>query len=185
MKGTDSGIVLVVIFLLLGVTVNAEQHVQVDGTTVKLICPAGADGSGVDSWHHEGKQLDAPPGSKTFNITDYTESNDGKYECKQKAGSHWFYLRIKICEGCIDLNTETMIGIICGDLLVTILVAGSVYGFAKRRGAASKDFRHQKFEPDGIPSSRGSNMTSAHQQSDYAPIKSGQRAVYDKLQRKV
>ncbi|XP_067910295.1 T-cell surface glycoprotein CD3 epsilon chain-like isoform X2 [Heterodontus francisci] len=170
MKGTDSGIVLVVIFLLLGVTVNAEQHVQVDGTTVKLICPAGADGSGVDSWHHEGKQLDAPPGSKTFNITDYTESNDGKYE---------------FCEGCIDLNTETMIGIICGDLLVTILVAGSVYGFAKRRGAASKDFRHQKFEPDGIPSSRGSNMTSAHQQSDYAPIKSGQRAVYDKLQRKV
>ncbi|XP_041030359.1 T-cell surface glycoprotein CD3 epsilon chain-like [Carcharodon carcharias] len=187
MKGTHTGIVLVVVSLLLvtGSKGDTQEWVKVDGTTVTLIC--SSEENPVTWWkinEKDGSRNVINNKENIYNISDYTMSKDGTYECKGK-GEHVFkfYLRVKVCVGCFDLNTGTVIGIICGDLLVTFLVALSVYCFAKRKGAASKDYRHQQIGAQDLPLGRGSNIAPSHQQSEYAPIKSGQRDLYDKLHR--
>ncbi|XP_038635665.1 TYRO protein tyrosine kinase-binding protein isoform X2 [Scyliorhinus canicula] len=46
-----------------------------------------------------------------------------------------------------------------------------------------KDYRHEQLGAQNVPLGRGPNIAASHQQSEYAPIKSGQRDLYDKLQR--
>ncbi|XP_078415349.1 T-cell surface glycoprotein CD3 epsilon chain-like [Cetorhinus maximus] len=192
MKGTHSGIVLVVVSLFL-VTVSkrdTQEWVRVERTNVILTC--NINGSSTVSWskisEKDGTTTKIPSqDDKAYNISDYSTSNDGLYQCAENGKTNptkvKFYLRVKVCDGCLDLDTGTVIGIICGDLLVTFLVALSVYCFAKRKAAASKDYRHQQIGAQDLPLVRGSNTAPLQQHSEYAPIKSGQRDLYDKLHR--
>uniref|UniRef100_UPI00398F0AEA T-cell surface glycoprotein CD3 epsilon chain-like n=1 Tax=Pristiophorus japonicus TaxID=55135 RepID=UPI00398F0AEA len=177
---TYSGILSPTILLLLGVTASAAmEQVNVEGTTVTLLCPLPGPSY---TWTTNDKN--EVPGDQTFSIHNYTEEKNGKYRCKSgNDDPYQFYIRAKVCEHCIDLNTGTVIGIICGDLILTLLVAGSVYWFARRQGAASKDFRGRPHKADEIPFTRPADMISPHQNPHYAPIKGGQRDVYDKLNR--
>ncbi|XP_038635664.1 TYRO protein tyrosine kinase-binding protein isoform X1 [Scyliorhinus canicula] len=177
---------LVTISLLFGVTAaEAEGKVTIDGTSVILHCPQIFKADSI-SWYKidkDGNEKVEGGNGYEFTILDYSESDDGGYGCKDAASKYKFYIKVKVCKGCIELNTGTVIGIISGDLLVTFLVALSVYCFAKRKGTASKDYRHEQLGAQNVPLGRGPNIAASHQQSEYAPIKSGQRDLYDKLQR--
>ncbi|XP_051896028.1 T-cell surface glycoprotein CD3 epsilon chain-like [Pristis pectinata] len=175
MLWTYSGIVIAATLLLQGVAAQTDLvKVDVKNSSVTLTCPGSTD----VKWYRRG-QLTSH--NQDYTVQDFTHHNNGAYYCEAGSSKYNFYIRVKVCRDCIELSTGMVIGIICGDLLFTLLVAGLVYWFAKRKGAASKDFR--PFEPDVFPPSRPPHMSAAHQ-TEYAPIKSGQREVYDKLQRR-
>lgn len=177
-----SGIVIAATLQWLGVAAQTDPaSVTVAGTTVTLTCPL-VEPNKLE-WFKKAKSgtdTDLQSVETKYDISDFTDSNNGEYYCKDGPSTYSFYIRAKVCESCIELNTGLVIGIICGDLFFTLLVAGLVYWFAKQRGAAAKDFR--PLEP-AYPPSRPPPTAAAHQ-SEYAPIKSGQRDVYDKLQRR-
>ncbi|XP_072342410.1 T-cell surface glycoprotein CD3 epsilon chain-like [Scyliorhinus torazame] len=178
---------LVTISLLFGVTAVAADKVTIDGTSVTLHCPEHLKSDSI-SWYKIDKDGNEKPAGlidnrPEYKVDDYSESDDGEYVCKAGQSQYKFYIKVKVCEGCIELNTGTVIGIISGDLLVTFLVALSVYCFAKRKRTASKDYRQPQLGAQSVPLGRGSNVAASQQQSEYAPIKSGQRDLYDKLQR--
>ncbi|XP_032905618.1 T-cell surface glycoprotein CD3 epsilon chain isoform X2 [Amblyraja radiata] len=176
-----SGIVIAATLQWLGVAAQTDPYVTVAGTTVTLICPL-VEGKKRE-WFKKlksGTDSDLQSEESNYVIKEFTDSNNGEYYCKDGAATYSFYIRAKVCQGCIELNTGLVIGIICGDLFFTLLVAGLVYWFAKQRGAIAKDFR--PLEP-AYPPSRPPPTAPANQ-SEYAPIKSGQRDVYDKLQRR-
>ncbi|XP_078055348.1 T-cell surface glycoprotein CD3 epsilon chain-like isoform X2 [Mustelus asterias] len=150
------------------------------GTTIILTCPFDK----VELWGHPDKadKSKISEEGQSYRIQDYSESDNGQYFCNSESGKYIFYVRAKVCKDCIELNAGTVIGIICGDLVVTFLVALSVYCFAKRR-AVTKEYRNQQLGDPDVPMGRGTNIAASHQQSDYAPIKSGQRDLYDRLKR--
>ncbi|XP_078282843.1 T-cell surface glycoprotein CD3 epsilon chain-like [Rhinoraja longicauda] len=176
------GIVFAVTFQWLGVAAETASRVKVEGTTVTLTCPLPKSPS--PEWFKTQKPGTKPnsiDSGSVYVIEEFSDSNNGEYYCKNVNSKYSFYIRAKVCQGCIELNPSVVIGIICGDLFFTLLVAGLVYWFAKQRGATAKDFRPR--EPGDFPPSRPPHAAAAHQ-SEYAPIKGGQRDVYDKLQRR-
>ncbi|XP_069750714.1 T-cell surface glycoprotein CD3 epsilon chain [Narcine bancroftii] len=172
-----SGIAAAAILMLLGVAASAEHNVRVEKTTVILVCPF--DSSKSYEWYKSPDTVLKSDHENEYSIFDFTNSNNGEYHCKNEQSKYSFYIQAKVCSDCIDLSTGMVIAIICGDLFFTLLVSGLVYYFAKQRGASSKDFRQLD---NDFPPHRPPHMTPAHQ-TEYAPIKSGQRDVYDKLQR--
>ncbi|XP_072094397.1 T-cell surface glycoprotein CD3 epsilon chain-like [Mobula birostris] len=181
MLWTFTGIVLTATLLLQGGEAQANKgRVKVEADSVILTCPLLS----TITWFrktkgNEDSKIDT--NDENYRIQNFGEQHNGKYYCKNSTSKYYFYIRARVCADCIELDTGVVIGIICGDLALTLIVAGLVYWFAKRRGPSSKDFR--SLGADDFPPSRPPHMTSAHQ-AEYAPIKSGQREVYDKLQKR-
>ncbi|XP_062894840.1 T-cell surface glycoprotein CD3 epsilon chain-like [Mobula hypostoma] len=181
MLWTFTEIVLTATLLLQGGEAQAnEELVKVEADSVTLTCPF----SQPVTWFRKRKDkepLTKDTNDKKYTIENFNDHHNGKYYCDDGSSKYYFYIRARVCADCIELDTGMVIGIICGDLALTLIVAGLVYWFAKRRGPSSKDFR--SLGTDDFPPSRPPHMTSAHQ-AEYAPIKSGQREVYDKLQKR-
>ncbi|XP_048418200.1 T-cell surface glycoprotein CD3 epsilon chain-like [Stegostoma tigrinum] len=160
---------------------GSSELITYDEKEVTLNCPFNFSKT---SWHRWNTGQKEPIRSgPTHQLLFHRGIAQDHVYCEHEGKKHHFYINMKVCKDCINLDTGTVIGIICGDMLFTLLVVMGVYCFAKKRGGNSKEFRHPQFEPMETPAGRSANVTASHQQSHYAPIKSGQRDVYDKLQR--
>ncbi|XP_059813014.1 T-cell surface glycoprotein CD3 epsilon chain-like isoform X2 [Hypanus sabinus] len=162
-----------------GVEAQTNELVEIKGNSVILKCPMEKQISWFKKQLTGFESIDGASGQQ-YQIDNFGDHDNGEYYCSSSSINYNFYIRAKVCDDCIELGTGMVIGIICGDLAFTLGVAGLVYWFAKRRGPSAKDFR--SLNPDDFPPSRPP-MTSAHQ-AEYAPIKGGQREVYDKLQKR-
>ncbi|XP_072885608.1 T-cell surface glycoprotein CD3 epsilon chain-like [Hemitrygon akajei] len=180
MLWTYIGMVLAATLLLQGVEAQTEERVSIGVDSVILMCPMQKNIKWFKKEQTKFKTIDRMT-EQEYKIENFGEKDNGEYHCADDSTNYYFYIRAKICADCIELGTGMVIGIICGDLAFTLMVAGLVYWFAKRRGPSAKDFR--SLDPDDFPPSRPPHVTSAHQ-AEYAPIKSGQREVYDKLQKR-
>ncbi|XP_072449640.1 T-cell surface glycoprotein CD3 epsilon chain-like [Chiloscyllium punctatum] len=178
MQGQCSITVLAVVILLFGISEGEHDSVTVNENSVTLTCPLDEP----VSWY-EGTSTSELGKEKSHTLSANNGISKGYFRCEANNKKSYFYVNVRVCGDCIDLGMGTVIGIICGDLLFTLLVVMGVYCFAKKRGGHSKEFRHPQFEPMETPGGRSTNTPASHEQSHYAPIKSGQRDVYDKLQR--
>ncbi|XP_020378217.2 T-cell surface glycoprotein CD3 epsilon chain-like [Rhincodon typus] len=159
---------------------SAHEYMTHNENEVTLNCPLNDP---KISWKDTNDQRVSTDDDRTLKLVFRNGIVESHVYCESDEEKYHFYINMKVCKDCINLDPGTVIGIICGDMLFTLLVVMGVYCFAKKRGGNSKEFRHPQFEPMETPAGRSANVTASHQQSHYAPIKSGQRDVYDKLQR--
>ncbi|KAK2881761.1 hypothetical protein Q8A67_019029 [Cirrhinus molitorella] len=120
-------------FLLFAAAVNPAQgqDITIKDNSVMMTCPGGDDGKVI--WTKNNKELE-----KQTNQTYDAEAEQGKgtveglFTCQYENTKHVFYLKVKVCEGCYELNGLKAWGIITGDLLLTGGVILIVYLFANK-----------------------------------------------------
>uniref|UniRef100_A0A6J0TML8 T-cell surface glycoprotein CD3 epsilon chain isoform X1 n=1 Tax=Pogona vitticeps TaxID=103695 RepID=A0A6J0TML8_9SAUR len=95
------------------------------------------------------------------------------YVCNSVKATHKIYLKVKVCEGCVDLGLGLVAGVIVSDLLVTLGVLILVYFCSRSRTTIFK--REAK---KGQPKGQKVDSPPPVPNPDYEPIRKGQREVY-------
>ncbi|KAL1260380.1 hypothetical protein QQF64_008207 [Cirrhinus molitorella] len=123
-------------FLLFAAAVNPAQgqDITITENSVIMTCSEGDHGEvtwtkGTDSINNLTYEAKAEQATGTV---------EGLFTCQYKKADsaenikHVFYLKVKVCEGCYELNGLKAWGIIMGDLLLTGGVILIVYLFANK-----------------------------------------------------
>ncbi|XP_047017380.1 T-cell surface glycoprotein CD3 epsilon chain isoform X2 [Ictalurus punctatus] len=151
MKGCQ--MIYVFFFFAVAITVVAGQSdVSISGTTVTLTCPA--DPEDTIQWfkYAQTDPLSLPAETNTYSISNYTDKSDGFYYCSYGAESkkHHFYIKAKVCEGCVDMDMIVAFGVVFADVLITLGIVAIVYFCAKNKaGTAAPQRATQSRQPRG------------------------------------
>ncbi|KAL4647302.1 T-cell surface glycoprotein CD3 gamma chain-like isoform X1 [Arapaima gigas] len=136
---------------------------------IKLIC--------------KGKNWIDPNGLELSNNTltlQYADEHSGEYKCANSSNEDGekIFVKFRTCDNCIKLETSTLMGIVSGDVLVTILIGMAVYFIASQPS------------PRSYSNSKASDRQTllAHQGNQandlYTPLTHGNSEQYSELQRK-
>ncbi|XP_007229632.3 T-cell surface glycoprotein CD3 epsilon chain-like [Astyanax mexicanus] len=70
-------------------------------------------------------------------IEDYTE-DESLYYCQKKGDTvkHFFYVKAKVCKGCVEMNKGLVIAAMFGDILFTLGVILVIYACAKKKNSS-------------------------------------------------
>ncbi|XP_058865572.1 T-cell surface glycoprotein CD3 epsilon chain isoform X1 [Acipenser ruthenus] len=154
--------------------------VDVSGTSVTLTCPLTGTVSdpGSTTWQYkeEEKKIPDTDGKTQITLQTYNSTNNGLYKCSNGNDHYHFYVKVKVCESCVEVEVVPMIGIIFADLLVTAGVAILVYYWAQNRKGASA------MAPAARPGRQ--NRAPPVPNPDYEPIRTGNREVYSGLNKR-
>ncbi|XP_072547503.1 T-cell surface glycoprotein CD3 epsilon chain-like [Salminus brasiliensis] len=126
MKGSEV-ICLLVLFAVASTTENIGfldhiDYVSISDTAVTLLCPM-EDGK-VD-----------PNNLNNTEFTSYTDQNNGLHFCNRGSEKFYFYTKLKVCKGCVEMGTGLVLTMMIGDILLTAGVILIVYVCAKRKAA--------------------------------------------------
>uniref|UniRef100_V9L8Q5 T-cell surface glycoprotein CD3 epsilon chain-like protein n=1 Tax=Callorhinchus milii TaxID=7868 RepID=V9L8Q5_CALMI len=171
--------------LLASNCVNAEEQVQIDGTTVTLSCPLGL--SDTITWYKDNKKIENVNQLK-YEINNYNVKDVAYYRCENQETpkkNYKFYLKLKVCANCVELSLGVTVAIIAGDLLFTGAVALGVYCFTNRKGSGPRDFVRKGMDSGGSgPPRRSGTIAPIVPEPDYAPLNPGRRDIYDRPHQK-
>ncbi|XP_053503548.1 T-cell surface glycoprotein CD3 epsilon chain isoform X1 [Ictalurus furcatus] len=149
MKGCQ--MIYVFFFFTVAITVVAGQSdVSISGTTVTLTCPA--DQEEDVQWYKYGEDSPVEKGRNIYSITPYTDKSGGFYYCSYEAESktHHFYIKAKVCEGCVDMDMIVAFGVVFADVMITLGIVAIVYFCAKNKaGTAAPQRATQPRQPRG------------------------------------
>lgn len=144
----------VLIFLLAGfAATTAQMHstesVLIYGTTVELKCPEGDE---EITWQEKDKSPTEGQDA-TYIINGYTDEKDGLYTCESKILNkrYKFYIKAVVCENCYELDMTLAIGVIIGDVLVTLGVVLIVYLCARQKSDTIPPQRATRQQARGPP----------------------------------
>ncbi|XP_049322966.1 T-cell surface glycoprotein CD3 epsilon chain [Astyanax mexicanus] len=124
-----NGCELTCLFVLIAfpLAVANPGNIEISGTKVTLTSPEKG------TWYKGNEEL----GNEfTYTINNYTEGDNGLYECKEGNRSYYFYTRLYVCEGCMEMKTVVAWGIVLGDVMVTLGVILIVYLCASKNTSA-------------------------------------------------
>nr|XP_033775177.1 T-cell surface glycoprotein CD3 epsilon chain isoform X2 [Geotrypetes seraphini] len=158
--------------------------VSISGTSVILTCPLGSDTNKPNkiTLKHKNSIFDHKE-EKPFTLQNFDESNNGLYECTVSYEGNVpplkakLYLKAKVCELCVEMETWTVIGILVADLLITLGVILVVYYCSKSKKGGNEGAGSHGSKPKGYSKERPPPVPNP----DYEPLKKGQREVYDGL----
>lgn len=109
----------------------------------------------------------------------YKDSNSGEYRCEDGDNINKVFVKFRSCDNCIELNVESIAGLVVGDLLATFVIGVSVYLLAKHTPSIT-----------AAPNKKGSDKqrlvtNEVGNDEHYQPLRprNGSRDVYDKLRR--
>ncbi|XP_072546918.1 T-cell surface glycoprotein CD3 epsilon chain-like [Salminus brasiliensis] len=125
------GVTWLLVLLTLAVAIaedNGKPALWIKGTTVTLQC----SGSGKWTWKKDGKAIN--DSTSDLIINKYTDQDNGLYTCSDDK-DYYIYTNLKVCEGCVELDVTLAMGIVFGDVLITLGVILMVYLCAKRKAA--------------------------------------------------
>ncbi|XP_028664312.1 T-cell surface glycoprotein CD3 epsilon chain-like [Erpetoichthys calabaricus] len=156
-----------------------EVDVSISDTTVILTCPW--DDNTLKKWdgHKWNEEKSFDENTKVFTFNSFTAHMNGLYFCESKgtsSSSHYLYIKVKVCEGCVEMDSMTAAGVIIGDLLVTLGVALMVYFWVQNKkgttnlGAGGRPVRQDR--PPPVPN------------PDYEPIRAAGRETYSGLNKR-
>uniref|UniRef100_UPI00398EDBB4 T-cell surface glycoprotein CD3 delta chain-like isoform X1 n=1 Tax=Pristiophorus japonicus TaxID=55135 RepID=UPI00398EDBB4 len=114
-------LLLILTILLFGV-VDTKIELTSDGTNIKVSCNTPAN---VTIKRDPGTDAKATA-SSSLTVSKASETNFLEYSCTDNTG-HRAFIFIKLCRNCVDIEPGTIVGIVIGDLVATILIAVAVY----------------------------------------------------------
>ncbi|KAK3531344.1 hypothetical protein QTP70_018149 [Hemibagrus guttatus] len=130
------------VVLFFSVAITVEGSVSFQDRTVTLTCPLPDDNEEdlTVNWQKIGGSASKTDG-KSFTITDYTDKQDGLYFCSNGEESdpklHYFYIKAKVCDGCVDLDMTMAMGVVFGDVLLTLMIVFVVYYCTRKKAGTA------------------------------------------------
>ncbi|XP_068922693.1 T-cell surface glycoprotein CD3 epsilon chain [Petaurus breviceps papuanus] len=157
---------------------NFEFEVHISGTEVTLICPETA--SEEIAWKKNDVAINGVD-TNTLTLKDSDTEYSGHFHCKKRGSEdregYYLYLKTRVCDGCVEVEVLTVVGIVIADVLITLGVLLLVYYWSKRQKAKAK--------PVGRGGGAGGRTRGANKERpppvpnpDYEPIRKGQRDLY-------
>ncbi|XP_067364646.1 T-cell surface glycoprotein CD3 epsilon chain-like [Channa argus] len=121
----------------------------------------------------DGKQL-MKDNNEVNPLLEYRDENSGEYECD----SHKIFVKFRTCDNCIEMDLGSIVGMVAGDLVATIVIGVAVYIIASQNGinptySQKKSSDRQHLVPNEM-SSRGPN-----DHYERLRTKGGQKDTYD------
>lgn len=149
---------------------DTKGSVEFWGTTVTLYCPSSYDGIKVRKTNNktQGHELE---------IHDYTQKDDGQYDCLVSSSSqlYQFYIKGKVCDNCYELNTVLVSGVIVGDLMLTFGIMMIVYLYAQKKAGKTNSTKSVPAKPKSRTAGRGPPEPPA---TDYQTLNTVNRDTY-------
>ncbi|XP_023689196.2 T-cell surface glycoprotein CD3 delta chain-like [Paramormyrops kingsleyae] len=128
-----------------------------------------------------GESWEKPEGTTHENgekiVLNYNDDASGEYHCKAKGDNKLaIYVKLRTCDNCIQLEVGTIMGIIIGDILATILIGVAVYSVASQPKARGYGSSYSK-------ASDRQNLIQNQQNDTYTALQ-GPSSEYSKLERR-
>ncbi|KAM9469638.1 T-cell surface glycoprotein CD3 epsilon chain-like [Clarias gariepinus] len=165
---------------IIGVSGEAGS-VSFSDTTVTLTCPITATDPEKVKWY---KNKDIKPDVGTsLTLIDYDDNKDGGlYHCTEDENTKYhFYIKAKVCKGCVDMDMSVAMAMVFGDVLITAGIALMVYFCARRKAETAAPQRATQARQ-----ARGQARGPTPPDPDYQPLNPATRAndVYAHPQRR-
>ncbi|KAI4879547.1 hypothetical protein NFI96_030824 [Prochilodus magdalenae] len=123
---------------------NTTEYVTYKDTTVELECP-GLDPENLlpVTWVKNTEEL--PEKTNTLVIKDYQDKDNDLYYCtRDKKFKMYFYTKIKVCNGCIEMDMTWTALLMFGDIFITLGVIILVYMCSKKKTGSAPPQRGAK-----------------------------------------
>lgn len=147
------------LFIVIGVTAENKAYVDFSGSKVIVSCGDNGD------IYYTGMNSDAR-GADNSTLMEPYDYNPLKYFCKSEDSkpSYTFFIKAKVCDNCHELDGPLVVGVICGDLLITGGIILIVYLYGQRKSGPAPQKPTNARRPAG--SSGGPPVPSP----DYQPL---------------
>ncbi|XP_029374255.1 T-cell surface glycoprotein CD3 delta chain [Echeneis naucrates] len=121
-------------------------------------------------------------------FVEYRDDNSGEYQCVVKDNSDpaKIFVKFRSCDNCVNLDMASIVGLIMGDVVATILVGAAVYLLMTKSRASqfnSQSTSHHKSSAREllIPN----EVTSRSNNEPYQRLRAGRRIdTYDEINKK-
>uniref|UniRef100_UPI0037E9A24E T-cell surface glycoprotein CD3 epsilon chain-like n=1 Tax=Semicossyphus pulcher TaxID=241346 RepID=UPI0037E9A24E len=156
---------LLLLWTLAGAQENAKIKVTSVSDGIKLSCDGGT--------------MKSPSGFSVETLQ-YKDENSGEYSCERNGESTKIYVKFRTCDNCIQLDTGSIVGLVVGDVLATIVIGVAVYIVASQNRTGQKTSNKKSSDRQPLFPSERSNRAP---NDDYQPLKprGGQKDTYDVL----
>lgn len=161
--------VLIAFPLAVANTDKKTENIEIYGTTVILKCPE------TGTWYKGNQPI--PHNQSTHTINIYTDDDNDLYKCKGSNRSYYFYTRLHVCKGCMEMDAVVAWGVVLGDVIVTLGVILIVYTCASKNTSAPPQRAQRRQLTPG---------TAQPSDSTYQELTQGTRStdVYSDVKRK-
>ncbi|XP_060744696.1 T-cell surface glycoprotein CD3 epsilon chain-like isoform X2 [Tachysurus vachellii] len=168
-------------FFAIATTVVAGQSVSIKDRTVTLTCPVKEEENQENQENQEeviewkivnsDKKVEE---TRYYAISDYNDKKDGLYSCnvKGKKNTHYFYIKAKVCDGCVDLDMNLALVVVFADVLFTLMVVFTVYYCTKKSAGTAGPQR-----PTQARQVRGPTRGPPPPDPDYQPLNQNTRSA--------
>ncbi|XP_026994508.2 T-cell surface glycoprotein CD3 epsilon chain [Tachysurus fulvidraco] len=167
-------------FFAIAITVVAEESgtVSIKDLRVTLTCPFNEEvnqenqENQVFEWNFNYKK-ETTEKKKDYDINGYSDKNNGLYSCNVKGNKnlHYFFIKAKVCDGCVDLDMNLALLVVFADVLFTLLVVFIVYYCTKKSAGTAGPQRPTQARPV-----RGQARGPPPPDPDYQPLNQATRS---------
>ncbi|XP_059813004.1 T-cell surface glycoprotein CD3 delta chain-like isoform X2 [Hypanus sabinus] len=141
-------------FLLFG---NSDGTVVIkeQSSGITLQCPNAGE------WEKDGVSLAGKMDNGNVKLTRLSDTDTGEYTCidgQQKSSAFVF---VKLCKNCVQLDPNTISGIVIGDLIATIFIAVAIYCVvSSNKASGNRSISHNNDLYQELANRRGSSEYS-------------------------
>ncbi|XP_032905596.1 T-cell surface glycoprotein CD3 delta chain-like isoform X2 [Amblyraja radiata] len=104
------------------------------GITMK--CPI------VGEWEKDGVNYAGKTHDGNMKLTKLSDTDTGEYTCTVGQKRSTAFVFVKLCKNCVQLDANTISGIVIGDLIATVFIALAIYCVASSKGGKASDEQH-------------------------------------------
>nr|CBJ56260.1 CD3 gamma/delta protein [Dicentrarchus labrax] len=120
----------------------------------------------------------------TVQKLEYGDDKTGEYRCVTKGEDtdlSKIYVKFRSCDNCIELDEESITGIVVGNVVATILIGVAVYLIASPTRITPNTTHKKSSDRQPLVQNKRSNRPSGPNDEHYQPLARGQKDLYDEL----
>ncbi|XP_060799371.1 T-cell surface glycoprotein CD3 epsilon chain-like [Neoarius graeffei] len=131
-----SQVIYVFFFFAVAITVVAGESGSVDikDLTVTLDCKLNEKNE--VTWSKNDNEITKEPAG-ILTLRNYDDKMNGFYKCKTTEKTHYFYIKAKVCQSCVDLDMTTASLLVIGDVLFTFGIVVLVYFCTRKKSGTA------------------------------------------------
>ncbi|XP_061074404.1 T-cell surface glycoprotein CD3 delta chain-like [Conger conger] len=135
------------------------------GDGVKITCTNSEIWHKDDAFYRNASELELQ----------YSDDNSGEYSCVKGEIKHNILVKFRTCDNCIALDTGTVVGIIVGEVVATLLIGWAVYLLASQP-------QGKVFNQANKASDRQNLIQNQQNDSTYQQLSHGNSSEYSHLE---
>ncbi|XP_078251846.1 T-cell surface glycoprotein CD3 delta chain-like [Rhinoraja longicauda] len=96
----------------------------------------------VGEWEKDGVIYAGKTHNGNMKLIKLSDTDTGEYTCADGQKRSTAFVFVKLCKNCVQLDANTISGIVIGDLIATIFIGVAIYCVASSKGRKASDKQH-------------------------------------------